>query len=288
MQTVMIPIAEIDVDPALARVRIPRVFEDRLRASILAIGLVEPIKVARSDEGRYVVLDGVLRLNAFRELEAESPERFGTIQALLYEYSRRFEVRFQSDIYQDLLPSQLARLVEHLHAESNIPKHDIARYLGVSPATLRNYTGLWRMVERGGSFQLVVDLMDLNVVPSSNPYAWLRLTEDGVRASLTRLIDADSEHELCLTGLLEDARRSTARRFSLKDVERVTSTLPSHCYREDDEVRKTKKRLGQRRATRFVSEADPATLRLSLESLAAQSESPVLRTALESLVEALS
>ena len=45
--------------------------------------------------------------------------------------------------------------------------------------TLRNYTGLWRLLQRGGLFAKVVELMDVEVIPSSNPYAWLRLTPNG-------------------------------------------------------------------------------------------------------------
>src|SRR4029077_13325956 len=106
------------------------------------------------------------------------------IAAYLLDYDKRFEFRYQSDIYQDLLPSQLATLVEHLHKFENIRKIDIARYIGVSPATLRNYTGLWRLMESGGLFARIVELMDVGVFPASNPYAWLRLTDEGLERAL--------------------------------------------------------------------------------------------------------
>jgi hypothetical protein len=85
------------------------------------------------------------------------------------------------------LPSQLAALVEHLHQNDNIQKSQIAAYIGVSAPTLRNYTGLWRLVQRGGLFARIVDLMDAGVLPTSNPYAWLRLTTSGLTTALELL-----------------------------------------------------------------------------------------------------
>src|SRR5947208_11934623 len=89
-------------------------FEDRLRASIEAIGLAEPIKVAKLPRGRYLVVDGMMRLRAISSIRADRPSAFKTIPAYVVDYGRRYEIRFQTDIYQDLLPSQLAVLVEHL------------------------------------------------------------------------------------------------------------------------------------------------------------------------------
>src|SRR5207248_11806559 len=120
--------------------------------------------------------DGMLRLRAVQAIRQADAGCFETIPAYVVDLDRRYEIRYQTDIYQDLLPSQLAALVEHLHEAENVRKVDIARYIGVSPATLRNYTGLFRLIERGGLFAKVVDLMDVGVIPSSNPYAWLRLT----------------------------------------------------------------------------------------------------------------
>lgn len=52
----------------------------------------------------------------------------------------------------------------------------MAASLGIARPTLRNYTGLFRLDARGGiSRSVVASLMDLQVIPSSNPYARLRL-----------------------------------------------------------------------------------------------------------------
>lgn len=130
-----------------------------------------------------MVVDGVIGLRAIRAIRDKDPAQFPTVPVYVLDYERRYELRYQSDIYQDLLlPSKLAGLLEHLHRTEQVRKVDIARYIGVSPATLRNYTGLWRLLQRGGLFAKIVELMDVDVIPSSNPYAWLRLTADGLRS----------------------------------------------------------------------------------------------------------
>lgn len=184
MKLVEVAFDAIEVIPELSRSGSAKQFEDRLMSSIDAIGLAEPIKVARAPSGRFVVVDGAIRLRAIRAIRAIDPSRFATVTAYVVDYEKRYELRYQSDIYQDLLPSQLAGLVEHLHKTEQVRKVDIARYIGVSPPTLRNYTGLWRLLQRGGLFAKIVELMDVDVIPSSNPYAWLRLTSDGLRKVL--------------------------------------------------------------------------------------------------------
>jgi len=181
VKLMMIHPGELQLSPELSRSGSAKQFEERLKSSIEEIGIAEPIKVAPLPEGGYVVIDGMMRLRAVRAIRKSQPERFQTIAAYVFDFERRFEIRYQSDIYQDLLPSQLAMLVEHLHRAEHVRKIDIARYIGVSPATLRNYTGLWRLLQRGGLFAKIVDLMDVEVIPSSNPYAWLRLTPTGLR-----------------------------------------------------------------------------------------------------------
>jgi ParB-like chromosome segregation protein Spo0J len=143
-------------------------FEERLRSSIEEIGLAEPIKVALMPSGQYLVVDGAMRMRAISSIRRADGAAFATVPAYLTDYERRYEIRYQTDIYQDLLPSQLATLVEHLHKAERVRKVDIARYIGVSPATLRNYTGLWRPLQRGGLFAKIVALMDVGVFPASN------------------------------------------------------------------------------------------------------------------------
>ena len=137
---------DLTVSSELTRSGSAKSFEDRLRSSVEEIGLAEPLKIAASPEGGYLIIDGALRFRAVQSIREKDPTRFASIAAYLLDYDLRYEIRFQSDIYQDLLPSQLATLVEHLHKSENVLKVDIARYIGVSPATLRNYTGRWRLM----------------------------------------------------------------------------------------------------------------------------------------------
>jgi ParB-like chromosome segregation protein Spo0J len=130
------------LSPELSRSRTSKVFEDRLRASIEEVGLAEPIKVAAMPDGKFLVVDGMLRVSAIDAIRASEPETFKAIPAYVVPYDKRFEVRYQTDIYQDLLPSQLAGLVEHLAQSENVRKIDIGKYIGVAPTTVRNYTGL--------------------------------------------------------------------------------------------------------------------------------------------------
>jgi hypothetical protein len=203
------------------------------------------------------------------------------------DYDKRYEIRYQSDIYQDLLPSQLAILVEHLHSTENVLKIDIARYIGVSPATLRNYTGLWRLLERGGLFSRVVHLMDVEVFPSSNPYAWLRLTEEGLNKVLTDKFCKGQDIDSWVSEVADAARVGGAfQRYPLKFVELVTAALPAKYYRNGEDVRAIKRDLGLRRAAaqvEKVSKPDFGEAMRHLSKVAKLSREPVLRSAAESL-----
>src|SRR5665213_2426663 len=181
MKLIQLKPDDLILSPELSRSGSAKQFEERLKSSIEEIGLAEPMKVAPLATGGYLVIDGTMRLRAIRAIREKDSLRFTRVAAYVLDYERRYEIRYQSDIYQDLLPSQLAALVEHLHRTEHVRKIEIARYIGVSPATLRNYTGLWRLLQRGSLFAKIVELMDVGVIPSSNPYAWLRLTVAGLR-----------------------------------------------------------------------------------------------------------
>jgi ParB/Sulfiredoxin domain len=248
MKLIELELSDLVVSEELSRSGSAKQFEERLKSSIEEIGLAEPIKVAPLPTGRYVVVDGTMRLKAIATLRKADPNAFTTIPAYVMDYDRRYELRYQTDIYQDLLPSQLAGLVEHLHKTEHVRKADIARYIGVSPATLRNYTGLWRLLQRGGLFAKIVELMDVEVIPCSNPYAWLRLTATGLRYVLEHHFSAGERAESWIEQLVLDARRGKTVRFPIKIVEAATDALPPEYYREGEELRTVKRDLGLRRA----------------------------------------
>jgi hypothetical protein len=248
MKLVALDPTALIVSDELCRSGSAKQFEDRLRSSIEEIGLVEPIKVAPLPTGKYLVVDGMMRLRAIAAIRETDPSAFRIIPAYVTEYERRFEIRYQTDIYQDLLPSQLAALVEHLHKAERVKKADIARFIGVSPATLRNYTGLWRLLQRGGLFAKVVTLMDVGVIPSSNPYAWLRLTSDGLKHVLKERFCEEESVEAWIEERVLAARQGNTFRFTTYFVETATSGLEPWFYREDEDLRSVKRDLGLRRA----------------------------------------
>ena len=285
MKIVMLPPQDLDTSVELSRTSSSKVFEDHLRASIEEIGLTEPLKVAKCPNGRYLVIDGVLRLRAIQFIRESEADRFKRIPAYVMNYSQRFEFRFQSDIYQDLLPSQLATLVEHLHEAEKIPKADIARYIGVSRTTLRNYTGLWRMIKRGGVFVRIVELMDLSVLPSSNPYAWLRLTEKGIRSAVESHLSDGRRAEEWIDDQIVKVRLGESKRFSLRDVEMATGNLEAKLYREDQDIRKMKRDLGLRRSVNISPSriSKNSTTFKNLDRVRRHSKDPVLRNTAQSL-----
>lgn len=258
MRLIALRLNELVMSEELRRSGSARQFEDRLRASIEEIGLAEPLKVAQLPTGEYLVVDGTMRLRAIHAIRENNPERFETVPAYLTEYERRFEIRYQTDIYQDLLPSQLASLVEHLHQSARVKKADIARYIGVSPATLRNYTGLWRLVQRGGLFARIVELMDADVLPASNPYAWLRLTADGLQHVLEQNFCEDGETaDSWIDRTILGARHGRVQRVQTAVVESATGDLDPSYYREDEDLRLVKKDLGLRRAIHLTPQERP-------------------------------
>jgi hypothetical protein len=281
----------LELSPELSRSRHAKSFEERLRASIEEIGLAEPLKVARCANGTYLVVDGAMRLKAIDAIREKDPSRFKTIASYVVDFDRRFELRFQTDIYQDLLPSQLAALMEHLHEVENVRKVDIGRYVGVSGPTVRNYTGLWRMLQRGGLFAKLVELMDVGVLPASNPYAWLRLTDLGIRVALEDHFSDGELAEAWIADRVARARRGDVAPIPRKIVDEVTDNLSSVCYREDEEVRSLKRDLGLRRRTqsqppaKVVAETKVAVRHL--ERVAEKTHEPVLRTSAKALARYL-
>jgi len=288
MKLVEVVPEDLTISNDLTRTGSAKAFSERLQASIEEIGLAEPIKVAPLPKGGYLVIDGGLRLQAIRALRKADPTRFRTIPAYLYDYEQRFEIRYQSDIYQDLLPSQLAQLVEHLHEAEHVKKVDIARYIGVSPATLRNYTGLARLMQRGGLFAQVVSLMDTEVFPSSNPFAWLRLSAKGIRKVFEVFTSKSESAEIWIEASLHRVKQGRTVRYPADVVESVTGNLPDDCYQSSGEERSVKKVLGLQRTKRMKKRAiDFAPARKHLKVVSSRSKDPVLQRAAKSLTEYL-
>jgi hypothetical protein len=130
--------------------------------------------------------------------------------------------------------------------------------------------------------------MDAGVFPSSNPFAWLRLTDVGVERALQQFA-AGASIDRWIAQEIEEARRGTADHFALKHVETVTSALPSDSYRVGEEVRTVKRDLGLRRnqTTPKRSTALREDARSHVAGVVASSAEPVLQHAAKSLMEYL-
>lgn len=267
--------------PELTRSSQSKQFEERLEASIEEVGLAEPLKVCSLEGGGHLIVDGVMRYRAIASLRSKKPGVFKDVPVYVVDRDKRFELRYQTDIYQDLLPSQLATLVEHLHKTERVTKADIGRYIGVSPPTVRNYTGLWRLLQRGGLFARLVKLMDVGVVPASNPYAWLRLTAAGLRHVLETAFSDGQKAESWIENRVARARHGDVAPIPIKLVEEATGNLPPEYYKEDQQRRAMKRDIGKRRATVRASQLlDDATEALkNLDLVEATSDQLVLRSA---------
>lgn len=152
--------------------------------------------------------------------------------------------------------------------------------------TLRNYTGLWRLLERGGLFARIVELMDADVFPSSNPYAWLRLTDQGLARVLVEQFTNGEDPDEWITAAAGSSRLGASQRYPLKYIEMVTAALPADCFRVGDDVRAIKRDLGLRRAT-GQSTRNNQEARTHLADVAKASREPVLVSAAKSLQEYL-
>ena len=287
MELIDVEMDKLVLSDELRRSGSTKQFEERLRSSIEEIGLAEPIKVAPLPSGEYLVVDGTLRVRAIRAIREGDSAAFKHVAAYVTDYARRYEIRYQTDIYQDLLPSQLASLVEHLAKAEDVKKVDIARYIGVSPATLRNYTGLWRLIQRGGLYERLVELMDVGVFPASNPFAWLRLdkSKEGLRHVLEGLADDGESAEAWTERMLADARQGRGRHFLTTDVETLTGNLDAKYYREMQERRQAKQNLGTRRGTgqQAAVRRRNAAAERHLTTVTQHSSDPVLQLAAASL-----
>ena len=81
MKLIELEIGELIVSQELSRSGSAKQFEERLKSSIQQIGLAEPIKVAPLPTGKYVVVDGTMRLKAIAALKKSDPTAFPTIPA---------------------------------------------------------------------------------------------------------------------------------------------------------------------------------------------------------------
>jgi ParB family chromosome partitioning protein len=130
----MVPVHLVDAEK-LVRDRSPKPDEalPELKASILAIGLSNPIRVERKENGRYELIQGWRRLQAYRELEGEHQDgRFTHIpagyvaagDALPTSYRRMVD---ENLIRKDVSFAEMARLAQAYAADPDTECEDVDR-----------------------------------------------------------------------------------------------------------------------------------------------------------------
>ena len=74
---------------------------------------------------------------------------------------------------------------------------------------------------------------DVGVFPASNPYAWLRLTDEGLERALRERFAKGDEPEVWIfwiSAVADAARLGGTERYPLKFIEMVTAALPPEYF----------------------------------------------------------
>jgi hypothetical protein len=139
----------------------------------------------------------------------------------------------------------------------------------------------------------MVELMDVGVMPSSNPYVWLRLNADGLRYVIEKRIAEDLNAEQWIEQNVLAARQGHAIRYLTSYVESITDGLDARYYREDEDLRSVKRDLGLRRASTQHESSQPELIPMPkrdvsvavrhLGRVSRQANNPVLKSAANSL-----
>jgi hypothetical protein len=126
--------------------------------------------------------------------------------------------------------------------------------------------------------------MDAGVIPSSNPFAWLRLTDAGIEVVFNTLSQG-AEIDEWINRAIEEARAGRLRPLPTKYIEEITGFLDDEFYREGQHVRELKKDLGQRRAGKLHKQAtfDARRARQHLDRVENESKDKVLQVAASAL-----
>jgi len=138
----MIPISQLMIPNAYASVS-RRVDDDILRNSVQLTGVQQPLVVVQLATEQYLIVDGVRRRTVADSLGmAELPCIVdGGAEEVDDPQEYRNRIRFiLGEHRQDLLPSQRATLIRKLQDSFGLNAKQVALYLGVTPATIANWT----------------------------------------------------------------------------------------------------------------------------------------------------
>jgi ParB family chromosome partitioning protein len=194
-----------------------------LKASIMAIGLSNPIRVERREDGRYELIQGWRRLQAFRELEGEYQDgRFTHIpagyvaagDALPTSYRRMVD---ENLVRKDVSFAEMARLAQAYAADPETECEDVDRAV----ATLFRSAGY----QKRSYIRAFAELLDAVGDALAHPEAIGR----NLGLELRKRLDADPMAADALRAALKAApRRTEAEELAiLRGIAAATQKKPA-------------------------------------------------------------
>ena len=130
--------------------------------------------------------------------------------------------------------------------------------------------------------------MDSEVFPSSNPFAWLRLSAKGIRQVFDVFSSKNGSVEEWIELALYQVQQGRSVLYPSTVVESVTGSLADDCYLSSGEERSAKKDRGLQRTKRMKKKVIDFTLAYKhLKVVSSRSKDPVLQMAAKALTEYL-
>jgi ParB family chromosome partitioning protein len=137
-----IPLEKIDTNPFQPRAHFDEESLEELAVSIRSIGVIQPITVRESENGRYQLITGERRLRAARIAELSSIPAFvrkandqGMLEMSLVENIQR----------EDLNAIEIALTYQRLVDECELTQESLSQRVGKKRATVSNYMRLLRL-----------------------------------------------------------------------------------------------------------------------------------------------
>jgi ParB/RepB/Spo0J family partition protein len=165
-----------------------------LKESLIKVGMREPLLI----NDRHELIDGYRRYYAIKELQQRNmlPATINITKIPCVMVSTAGNhpatIRIQSDIRQDLTPSQEAHYYQKLLKEHNLKKHDLAIMIGISAMSISNYLVILDCIKP------VQKAIDDGQLPMSAGKTFCVLKEDGQEKLYNKLKGDKNVHRKTL------------------------------------------------------------------------------------------
>lgn len=145
LTTVDVPIEKIESNPRQPRSEFRTEEMTSLVASVKEFGILQPLMVAASHDGKYNLIAGERRLRAAKEAGLE---RVPAVVVVDVSERDRLELALIENVQRvDLSPIEKARAYQVLSEEFNLSHEEIADKVGVARATVSNVLRLLKLPE---------------------------------------------------------------------------------------------------------------------------------------------